>query len=216
MLRAIRSLLICSALGGCSTMTGGVPSLTNIGGASSPEPVAKAAVLPQASPSQSQSGNGIWANFSSPPFNSGTPPVQAPQNSVAEAAPALDAGEALRLVNDYRSSKGLPPLALDSHATAAAEILVKDMASHDHMSHVGPNGANLQKRLTMAGYHYKVAAENVSVGQRSFTQIMAAWKQSAPHSRNMLLADAKNMGIAFEYKPDTKYKTYWTMVVAAP
>ena len=215
MLRAIRSLLICAALGGCSTMTAGVPSLTNIGGGSSPEPVAKAAVLPQASSSQSQSGNGIWANFSSP-FNSGTPPAQVPQNSVAEQIPALDAGEALRLVNDYRSSKGLHPLALDSHATEAAELLVKDMASHDHMSHAGPNGANLQKRLTMAGYHYKVAAENVSVGQRSFAQIMEAWKQSAPHSRNMLLADAKHMGIAFEYKPDTKYKTYWTLVVAAP
>ena len=215
MLRAIRSLLICAALGGCSTMTSGVPSLTSFGGDSSPEPVAKATVLPQVSSSQSPSGSGIWSNFSSP-FNSGTPPAQAPQNSVSEAAPTLDAREALRLVNDYRSSKGLHPLALDSHATEAAEILVKDMASHDHMSHAGPNGANLQKRLTMAGYHYKVAAENVSVGQRSFEQIMEAWKQSAPHSRNMLLADAKDMGIAFEYKPDTKYKTYWTLVVAAP
>jgi uncharacterized protein YkwD len=84
------------------------------------------------------------------------------------------------------------------------------------MSHVGPNGADLQKRLAMAGYRFRVAAENVGVGQRSFAQIVEGWKQSPPHSRNMLLAEAKHMGIAYEYKPDTKYKTYWTLVVAAP
>jgi uncharacterized protein YkwD len=173
----------------------------------------KTAVTPP--PSQSQSNGGIWANFSSA-FSSGEQPASAPQRSGEEVAQGLDPNEALRLVNEYRSSKGLSALSLDSHATAAAEILVKDMANHDHMSHVGPNGADLQKRLTMAGYHYKVAAENVSVGQRSFAQIVEGWKQSPPHSRNMLLADAKHMGIAYEYKPDTKYKTYWTLVVAAP
>lgn len=68
----------------------------------------------------------------------------------------------------------------------------------------------------MSGYRFRVAAENVGVGQKSFAQIVEGWKQSPPHSRNLLLADAKHMGIAYEYKPDTKYKTYWTLVVAAP
>ena len=213
MLRAIRSLLLCAALGGCSTMTSGVPSLTSFSATGSPETTARVASSPQ--PAASSGGSGIWSNFSST-FSSGGAPVPVSQNKVEEATPALDANEALRLVNDYRSSKGLAPLALDQRATTAAEILTKDMASHDHMSHVGPNGANLQKRLTMAGYHFKVAAENVSVGQASFAQIVEGWKQSPPHSRNLLLADAKHMGVAFAYKPDAKYKTYWTLVVAAP
>jgi uncharacterized protein YkwD len=128
----------------------------------------------------------------------------------------LDPDEALRLVNEYRSSKGLPALSLERRATVAAETLAKDMAAHDRMSHAGPNGADLQKRLTMAGYRFRVAAENVGVGQRSFADIVEGWKKSTPHSRNMLLADAKHMGVAYEYKPDTQYKTYWTLVVAAP
>ena len=214
MWRSIRSLLFCAALGGCSA-AGGVPPLTSIGGGTSSDMPPKAAMAPEAASSQSSNSGNIWANFSSA-FSSGDQPAQAPQKNGDDAAPVLDPNDALRLVNEYRSSKGLAPLSLESHATAAAESLAKDMASHDHMSHVGPNGADLQKRLAMAGYRYKVAAENVSVGQKSFAQIVEGWKQSPPHSRNMLLADAKHMGIAFEYKPDTKYKTYWTLVVTAP
>ncbi len=215
MWRSIRLLLLCAALGGCSTTTGGIASLTSLGGGGSSDMPPKAAIAPEAPSSQSSSGGGIWSNFSSA-FSSGEQPPQAQQINMDVVAPGLDANEALRLVNEYRSSKGLPALSLDSHATAAAEILAKDMATHDQMSHVGPNGANLQKRLTMAGYRYRVAAENVGVGQKSFAQIVEGWKNSPSHSRNMLLAEAKHMGIAYEYKPDTKYKTYWTLVVAAP
>ena len=215
MWRTIRFLLLCAALGGCSATTGGIASLTSIGGGSSSDMPSKAAAAPEPSSSRSSSSGGIWANFSSA-FGSGEQPAQASQTNSDEVIPGLDPNDALRLVNDYRSSKGLSPLSLESHATAAAEIIAKDMANHDHMSHVGPNGADLQKRLTMAGYRFRVAAENVGVGQRSFAQIVEGWKQSPPHSRNMLLAEAKHMGIAYEYKPDTKYKTYWTLVVAAP
>ena len=212
MSRAVRLLLFCAALGGCSATSGGIASLTSIGGGGSSDMPSKGAVTPA---SQSSSSGGIWANFSST-FSSGDQPAQASQKGGDDMAPGLDPNEALGLVNEYRLSKGLPALSLESHATAAAAILAKDMANHDQMSHLGPNGADLQKRLTMSGYRFKVAAENVSVGQRSFAQIVEGWKQSPPHSRNMLLADAKHMGIAYEYKPDTQYKTYWTLVVAAP
>jgi uncharacterized protein YkwD len=128
----------------------------------------------------------------------------------------IDPNEALRLINDYRSSRGLAALTLDKNATGAAEILAKDMAKHDRMSHIGPNGADIGKRLSLAGYSYRVCAENVGVGQTSLAEVVEGWKKSAPHSRNMLLAEAKHMGIAYEYKPDTKYKTFWTLVLATP
>ncbi len=214
MRRSIRLLVLCAALGGCAS-TGGLSSLTIIGGAESSDTAPKAAAPAAQSQAQSSGGSSIWSNFSSA-FSSGEPPPAQPASNQNDIAPSLDPAEALRLVNEYRSSKGLPALSLENHATAAAEILAKDMAKHDHMSHIGPDGADLRKRLGMAGYRYRVAAENVGVGQRSFAQIIEGWKISPPHSRNMLLAEAKHMGIAYEYKPDTKYKTYWTLVVAAP
>ena len=131
--------------------------------------------------------------------------------------PGLDPNEALGLVNEYRSSKGpaCPFLGKPCHG-GGGNSRQRHGQPRPACLTLGPNGADLQKRLTMSGYRFKVAAENVSVGQRSFAQIVEGWKQSPPHSRNMLLAEAKHMGIAYEYKPDTKYKTYWTLVVAAP
>jgi uncharacterized protein YkwD len=205
-------MLVCAVLSGCAA-AGALPSLSSIGGGgNSPDTPPKPAAAPEPS-SQSSGFSGIWANFSSA-FSSGDQPAAAPQKPDDE--PAMNPGDALRLVNDYRSSKGLAPLTLDSQASRAAEILAKDMAKHDHMSHVGPNGANVGKRLSLAGYSYRLAAENVGVGQKSLAEMIEGWKKSPPHSRNMLLAEAKHMGIAYEYKPDTKYKTFWTLVVAAP
>jgi uncharacterized protein YkwD len=216
MLRKIRIVLICAALGGCAS-TGGLPSFSSIGGgASEPDKPAKdagASDKTAAATESGSSGGGIWSNFSSV-FSSGAQPVS--QKSDKPVMASLDANEALRLINDYRLQKGLPPLALDPHATAAADALAKDMAKHDHMSHIGPSGQDVGKRLITAGYTYRLAAENVGVGQSSLQETIEGWKKSPPHSRNMLLPGAKHIGIAYEYKPDTKYKTFWTLVVAAP
>jgi uncharacterized protein YkwD len=211
MRQLIGTTLLCAALCACAT-NGSLSSLSNIGSANEPEKPAKpaAAAEPAASPQTSTLG-GIWSNFSST-FNSGAQPVaQKP-----ESKPVLDANEALRLVNDFRAKKGLRPLALDPYVMNAAIALAQDMAKHDRMSHVGPNGADVGKRLITAGYAFRVAAENVGVGQATLAETIEGWKKSPPHSRNLLLADATHMGIAYEYKPDTKHKTFWTLVVAAP
>ncbi len=154
---------------------------------------------------------GIWSNFSSV-FNSGAQPVA----QKAETVAPLDANEALRLINEYRAQKSLPPLTLDPQASKAADVLAKDMALHDHMSHIGPAGQDVGKRLLAAGYSYRLAAENVGVGQASVQETIEGWKKSPPHSRNMLLPNAKHIGIAYDYKPGTKYRTFWALVVAAP
>ncbi len=190
-----------------------MPSLSGLGGPAEPE-AAKPAVTAQGNGSQAAASNasgsgGIWANFSSA-FSSGEPPSSA---KVSKAA--FDENEALRLINDYRASKGMPALTLDARATAAADTLAADMAKHDRMSHYGPDGADVGKRLVAAGYSYSVAAENVGVGQATLKEVIEGWKKSPPHSRNMLLAKVKHIGIACEYNPDSKYKTFWTLVLAA-
>jgi uncharacterized protein YkwD len=214
MLRAVRSLLVCVALCGCAA-TGSLSSLTGLGGGVSDMPP-KPASAPEPERSQTASGAGIWSNFSSM-FSSGDRPPATPVSQVlSDAPPALDTSEALRLINDYRATKKLRPISLDSNASAAAQILAKDMAQNDRMSHTGPDGADVGKRLTMSGYSYRLAAENVGVGQKNLAELIEGWKKSPPHSRNLLLAQAKHIGIAYEYKPDTKWKTFWTLVVAAP
>jgi uncharacterized protein YkwD len=215
MRRVVRIMLICAALGGCAS-SGSLSSLSSIGGPSEPEKQAKDAASKEsasASTASGSSGGGIWSNFSSV-FNSGAQPVS--QKSETAPISAIDANEALRLINEYRAQKHLHPVSLDPNATVAAEVLAKDMARHDRMSHTGPDGQDVGKRLINAGYSYRIAAENVGVGQASLQETIESWKMSPPHSRNMLLPGAKHIGIAYEYKGDTKYKTFWTLVVAAP
>ncbi len=204
--RAIRAMLICLALGGCATSSSisSGPSLSSSGAETAkPTPVALTA-------QQQNSEGGIWRNFSSL-FSSGAQP-----SSQKFGPPAFDESVALRLINNYRATKGVAPLDLDSQATAAAETLAKDMALHDRMSHTGPNGQDVGKRLLAAGYSYSVASENVGVGQATIEETVAGWKASPANSRNMLLAKAKHAGIAYEYKPDSQRKTFWVLVVAAP
>jgi len=208
----IRVMLICASLGGCAPAS--TPSLSSLGSPNEPDPqrTAKTASppAPAAAPAESSSGlGGIWKNFSSA-FSSGAQPVT--QKPLPVQA---DANEALRLINEFRAKKNLTPLAIDPQVTTAAEALVKDMAKHDHMSHTGPDGQDVGKRLIAAGYPYRIAAENVAVGQTSLEETIEGWKKSAPNSRNILLAGAKHIGIAYENKPDTKYKTFWALVVAA-
>jgi hypothetical protein len=67
----------------------------------------------------------------SPPA-AGIAPVEisslAPQPVLPDYKADIDADEAIRLVNDYRKSRGLRPLRLDGSLSAAALALTRDMA----------------------------------------------------------------------------------------
>jgi uncharacterized protein YkwD len=140
----------------------------------------------------------------------GAPPAAADQEVV------IDTSQALQLVNGYRQSNGLRPLMLAPSLNRAAMMLAADMAKHNRLSHNGPNGADLARRLKTAGYRFGLAAENIGAGQSSLDELIESWKNDPSQSRNLLVPDATQMGIAYKYRPDTAYKTYWTLVVAAP
>jgi uncharacterized protein YkwD len=143
-------------------------------------------------------------------------PGLAAQPASSDQETSIDMFQALRLVNDYRRSKGLMPLTLDNSLARAAAALAADMAKHNRVSHTGPNGADLSRRLKTAGYNFGLAAENIGAGQSSFAELIETWKNDPSQSRNLLVPDATQMGIGYKYRPDTNYKTYWTLVVAAP
>jgi uncharacterized protein YkwD len=141
---------------------------------------------------------------------SGEPPASSNQEMF------IDTSQALLLVNDFRRLNGLPPLAPVTSLDRAAMALAADMAKNNRLSHTGPNGANLARRLKAAGYSFGLAAENIGAGQSSLAELIESWKNDPSQSRNLLIPDATQMGIAYKYRPDTNFKTFWTLVVAAP
>ena len=60
-----------------------------------------------------------------------------------------------------------------------------------------------------------MAAENVGTGQTTLKEVMAGWKKSPGHNKNLLLPDAEHMGIALVHDPKTEFRTFWTLVLGA-
>lgn len=127
----------------------------------------------------------------------------------------LDIEKARKLINSYRRSKGLKPLSVDAQLTRAAKAHSRDLARWDRISHYGSDGSSPWDRVKRAGFNAKLAAENVGTGQSSIDEVFKGWQKSPGHNKNLLLADAENMGIALVNDPKTEFKTFWTLVIGA-
>lgn len=128
----------------------------------------------------------------------------------------LEPERARSMVNSYRASRGLRPLAIDANLTSAARRHSSDLSAHDRISHKGSDGSNPWQRVRQTGYSPQLAAENVGVGQRSFAEVMKGWMDSPGHNRNLLLPDATQMGVALVVNPASRNQTFWTLVLGKP
>jgi uncharacterized protein YkwD len=72
------------------------------------------------------------------------------------------------------------------------------------------------QRMKASGYAYKAGAENIGAGYHTLAEAFSGWRDSPPHRANMLLKGVTSMGIAAVYDPNTKYKVFWALIVAAP
>ncbi len=178
------------------------------------EPGAQVQVLEGSA--QIQYGNGYVANLGPHQLAIVLLDPPEPDSKASYAVTGGYAYEAVAGVNDYRHSNHRRPFTLDSRLMVAASALATDNANHDRKSHKGSDGADLAKRLLASGYDYKVAAEIVETKESSLASLLDAWKKSAEGKRNMLLADATQMGFAWEYRENTESKFFWVLVVAAP
>ena len=137
------------------------------------------------------------------------------QEPPAKVAP-LDRDAAVRMVNRYRAEHGLGPVTINRKLNEVAEAHSEDLASGDRAAHEGSDGSNPWKRVERSGYYPRIAAENVGAGQRTLAEVFKGWQDSPSHNDNLLLKGARDMGIALKYAPSTSYKTFWTLVLAAP
>ena len=64
--------------------------------------------------------------------------------------------------------------------------------------------SNPWDRVKRVGYHAKLAAENVGTGQVTIEEVMKGWEASPGHNKNLLLADARQMGIALVQDPQDR------------
>jgi hypothetical protein len=119
-------------------------------------------------------------------------------------------GRVLDLVNRERASRGLGSLALASELQTAARRHADAMARGGFFAHSAPDGSTPVSRVEAAGYRgWTLVAENIAAGYDSPEQVMASWMSSPGHRENLLLPNAREIGIGHVYRAGTEFGNYW-------
>jgi uncharacterized protein YkwD len=133
--------------------------------------------------------------------------------NMADAGARLDPVAAASMISLYRQNNGLGGVSVDPELMKLAEAQSQAMASHNKLDH--DVKAPLAKRLNAAGYPANLAVENVSAGYHTLAEAFSGWRDSPPHRENMLKNGVTKLGIAASYAPNTKYKVFWTLILAS-
>ena len=133
--------------------------------------------------------------------------------SMANGGAKLDPVAAASMISLYRQNNSLGAVAVDPELMKLAEQQSQAMASRNKLDH--DVKAPLAKRLNASGYPATVAVENVSAGYHTMAEAFSGWRDSPPHRANMLKSGVTKLGIAATYAPNTKYKVFWTLILAS-
>lgn len=134
--------------------------------------------------------------------------------NLAHPGSELDAAAAASMISGYRANNDLPAVTLDPVLMRLAQEQAEAMAKRDKLDHNASKPFNT--RLKASGYDAKRAAENIGAGYHTLAEAFSGWRDSPPHRSNMLLKGATRMGIAAVYTPRSKYKVYWSLILAEP
>jgi uncharacterized protein YkwD len=144
---------------------------------------------------------------------SGPPPQPSFYVSMADAGAAVDAAAAAAMISGYRGNNGLGGVAVDADLMRIAMDHARTMAAKDKVDRAA--GREFSGRLSAAGFDGKIAVENVSAGYHTLAEAFSGWRDSPPHNANMLKGGVNRLGIAAVYAPQSKYKVFWALIMAA-
>jgi uncharacterized protein YkwD len=127
---------------------------------------------------------------------------------------ALDANAAQSMISGYRGNNGLGAVTLDPELMRLAADQARTMAARDKLDHDA--GRPFQDRIQRSGFDAAIAVENIGAGYHTLAEAFSGWRDSPPHRANMLKAGVTRMGIAAAYAPKSKYKVFWSLILAKP
>ena len=129
-----------------------------------------------------------------------------PGGAQAAVSYSADEIEVVRLINEYRVSKGRDALLVSDLLSDSSTKHSLDMAKYGFFSHVSlqsdwfPAGANQRARAVACGYPSNATSvvENIAEGYGTAAQVFLAWKYSQTHNENMLSPFWKVVGVGLE------------------
>jgi hypothetical protein len=126
------------------------------------------------------------------------------------AALAHAAEDMADTISRYRRENGLSSVKTDPQLTAVAERQAKAMAASGMLDHdvAGPFASRI------SGVRAGMAAENIAAGTKTWDETFRMWQNSPGHNANLLQSRADSVGFAVARNAQTRYKTFWAMVIA--
>jgi uncharacterized protein YkwD len=133
---------------------------------------------------------------------------------LAQTDAVLDANAAQSMISGYRGNNGLGPVTIDPELMRLATEQAQAMAARDKLDHGAARP--FQERMRKSGFDASIAVENISAGYHTLAEAFSGWRDSPPHRANMLNKGVTKMGIAAMYNSKSKYKVFWSLILAAP
>ena len=121
----------------------------------------------------------------------------------------------IELTNQERKKKDLGVVKSNETLAKAARAHAENMLRQEKMEHT-LDGKNQFDRITVAGYKWMKAGENLAAldGDRTLAELMEAWMDSKSHRVNILDRDFSEIGVGIAR--DKKGKLWITQVFARP
>jgi uncharacterized protein YkwD len=124
------------------------------------------------------------------------------------------------LINDERTSAGLPALTVNAQLATAAKDHAVDMLCNNYLSHVGLDGSTPEERLQEAGFPASVVLENLYALHPAYggnPQSAFDWWMGDTESRaDLLNANTTVAGIAYVTSEESLLGGYFVVVSARP
>ena len=118
--------------------------------------------------------------------------------------------EVLRLVNVERSKMGLKELTLNTELSRVATLKSQDMIDKNYFSHTSPTYGSPFDMMKKFNISYRIAGENIAMGQKTPAQVVEAWMNSEGHRANILNANYTDLGVGIA--KSFKGTIYWTQM----
>jgi uncharacterized protein YkwD len=132
--------------------------------------------------------------------------------SIGHADAGSLAGDAQAAISQYRNQHGQAAVKADARLMQLAREQARAMASAGVLDH--DVGRSFSARI--ARYDPNTAAENIAAGTRDFPSTLSMWKRSPGHDANLLRSGVTRFGIASADAPRSRYKIFWSLIVAGP
>lgn len=128
----------------------------------------------------------------------------------------IDGNVVASMISSYRAQKDLPPVTIDRSLTRIAQAQADGMARAEDVNAARKGNLRLSVLMNEAGQADVHAVNNLSAGYRRWAEAFSGWRDSPKHNAVMLDAEGTRIGIATAYAPGSKYKVFWSLVVAGP